>query len=347
MDIPTKCFAIVIGAGPNGLYALSKLCDSFPNETIIGIDKGEVCNNFYDYPNVTFHSTFEEIRFDNYIYDSLSLKDRPNTLELLNYYLSYKNDKNLPIYEEMEMTNITKNDDGTYNIKIKYDSRIISIMTKNVILATGMYETPNYLGIQEEKTNEKITHYCFDYNENNFTLIIVGNGNSAADSIIKLIASNKIHWIIRDNNLDIGQRIHSLINDKLRLVLEKYKENITIYYNSTVIDAFGDKLYFQSNDEYHLIEFDKCYLLTGYKIDQKFFKKMGFTFLKGCFKYERASMECQNMPNIYLFGLISCQFCPITRQIKDKLIKDNGLASITNLINNIKRKFTISPSSDL
>ena len=66
---------------------------------------------------------------------------------------------------------------------------------------------------------------------------------------------------------------------------------------------------------------------------------MGFTFLKGCFKYERASMECQNMPNIYLFGLISCQFCPITRQIKDKLIKDNGLASITNLINNIKRKY--------
>ena len=32
-------------------------------------------------------------------------------------------------------------------------------------------------------------------------------------------------------------------------------------------------------------------------------------------------------------------FCPITRQIKDKLIKDNGLASITNLINNIKRKY--------
>ena len=38
MDIPTKCFAIVIESGPNGLYALSKLCDSFPNETIVGID---------------------------------------------------------------------------------------------------------------------------------------------------------------------------------------------------------------------------------------------------------------------------------------------------------------------
>ena len=35
MEVPTKCFILVIGSGPNGLYALSKLKSKFPNEMIM------------------------------------------------------------------------------------------------------------------------------------------------------------------------------------------------------------------------------------------------------------------------------------------------------------------------
>ena len=97
MDIPTKCFAIVIGSGPNGLYALSKLQKTYPNKEVFGIDKGEVLNNFYVYPNVRFHSTIKELGFDNYKYTKHELDYKPDTLDMIDYYLSFKEATNFRI----------------------------------------------------------------------------------------------------------------------------------------------------------------------------------------------------------------------------------------------------------
>ena len=43
----------------------------------------------------------------------------------------------------------------------------------------------------------------------------------------------------------------------LRNILKKYEENITIYYNSIVIDSFDNKFYFKNENNEYLIEFDK------------------------------------------------------------------------------------------
>jgi len=337
MDIPTKCFAIVIGSGPNGLYALSKLQKNYPNEAVFGIDKGEVLNNFYDYPNVRFYSNIKELEFDNYKYTKHELDYIPDTLDMINYYLSFKEAKNLKVYENVEMTKITKNSDKSYNIKVLVNTRTITVNAKNIILTTGIYENPVYLGIQGEKINSKITHYCYEYDDINENIIVVGTGHSAADYIIKSLPNNKIHWVIRKTD-NTFPRIGEKIREKLDFVLNKYSSNLTIYYNSIIIDAFGDKLYFKSNDKENLIEFDKCYLFTGYRINEKFYKKMGFIFVKGCFRYTKFSMET-DFENIYVFGALACQFCPIKQKIEHKLLKDNGLTTIQKILNNIKYRY--------
>lgn len=337
MDIPTKCFAIVIGSGPNGLYALSKLQETYPNEEVYAIDKGEVLNNFYDYPNVRFHSTIKELGFDNYKYSKHEDDYKPDTLDMIDYYLSFKEVKNLKIYENVEMKNISKNTDNSYNVTVLVNTRTININSKNIILATGLYENPVYLGIQGEKTNPKISHYCYDYDDVDENIIVVGSGNSAADYIIKSLPNNKINWIIRNSDKTFP-RIGDIIREKLDFVLNKYSSNLTIYYNSIIIDSFSDKLYFKSDDNENLIEFDKCYLFTGFKINEKFYKKMGFPFVKGCFKYTRFSMET-DFQNVYVFGALSCQFCPIKQKIEHKFLKDNGLTTIQKILNNIQYRY--------
>lgn len=336
MEVPTKCFILVIGAGPNGLYALSKFQEKFPDKIIICIDKGDVCNNYYDYPNVNFHSTFKEICFENYEYNSIEINTRLDTLDVLNYYLSYIENKNLKIYENLEMIDIQKNKTNTYNVKVKNSSRIISITSKNVVLCTGIYDTPVYLGIQGEKTNPKISHYIYDFEETNQNIIVVGNGHSAADCIIGLLQVNTIHWIIKNNN-EFDSNISEYIKNKLKYILKKYEQNIHIYYNSIVIDAFGDKFFFKSKKKECLIEFDKCYLLTGYKINTKFFGEMGFFFVKKCFNYNSETMET-NLKNIYVFGLLSCRWCRHKYIVEEKLLKDNRLEPITKIMNSIQIK---------
>jgi len=342
MEVPTKCFILIIGAGPNGLYAFSKLKAKFPNKTIICIDKGEICNYYYDYPNVIFHSTFKEICFDNYEYNSIEMDARLDTLDVLNYYLSYIKNKNLKIYENLEMIDIIKNKTDTYNIKVKNLSRIFSITSKNVVLSTGIYDTPIYLGIQGEKTNPKISHYLFDFEEINKKIIVVGNGHSATDCIIELLHANTIHWIIKDSNEFHSSKISEYAKNKLKYILKKYAENIQIYYNSIVIDAFDNKFFFKSKKKEYLIEFDKCYLLTGYKINTKFFCEMNFSFFKNCFNYNSETMET-NLKNIYVFGLLSCQWCGKKKIVEEKLLKDNRSKSITKIIDSIyiKNKYFI------
>ena len=336
MEVPTKCFILVIGAGPNGLYALSKLKSQFPNKKIIGIDKGDICNNYYDYPNIEFHSTFDEICFEDYDYNKIDKNARIDTLDVLNYCLKYKNNKNLEIYENLEMIDVQKNKNNTYDVKVSNSSRIISITSKYILLCTGIYSCPVYIGIQGEKTNPNISHYIFEMDEINQNIVVVGNGNSAADCIIGLLPANKIHWIIK-NDTEFNPKLSEFMKNKLKKVLEKYKDNITIYYNSIVIDNFDNKLYFKNKNNEYLIEYDKCYLLTGYRINTKFFSKMGFSFIKNCFNYSSITMET-NLKNIYVFGHLSCQWCGKTNTVEEKLLKDNSLKNITKIMDSIQIK---------
>ena len=218
------------------------------------------------------------MHFDDYNYNKIDKNARIDTLDVLNYCLKYKNNKNLEIYENLEMIDIQKNENNTYDVKVSNSSRIISITSKHILLCTGIYYTPVYLGIQGEKTNPNISHYIFEMDEINQNIVVVGNGNSAADCIIGLLPTNKIHWVIK-NDTEFNPKLSEFMKNKLKKVLEKYEENITIYYNSIVIDNFDNKLYFKNKNNEYLIEYDKCYLLTGYRINTKFFSKMGFSFL--------------------------------------------------------------------
>ena len=172
--------------------------------------------------------------------------------------------------------------------------------------------------------------------EINQNIVVVGNGNSAADCIMGLLPANKIHWVIK-NDTEFNSKLSNHINNKLRNFLKKYEENITIYYNSIVIDSFDNKFYFKNKNNEYLIEYDKCYLLTGYRINTKFFSKMGFSFIKNCFNYSSITMET-NLKNIYVFGHLSCQWCGKTNTVEEKLLKDNSLKNITKILNSIQIK---------
>ena len=77
---------IIIGAGPNGLYASKKLQDQFKGWEIICIDKGNVANNINQYPDVVWHSEMSNLFLPSKINDKIKAHHQPTSDELVNYY---------------------------------------------------------------------------------------------------------------------------------------------------------------------------------------------------------------------------------------------------------------------
>ena len=77
---------IVIGAGPNGIYCFKTLREKFPQKKILLIEKKEIVANIKNYPNLLWHSPFDEICFDN---ENKNNKIHPLNEEVVSYYNDY------------------------------------------------------------------------------------------------------------------------------------------------------------------------------------------------------------------------------------------------------------------
>ena len=150
MQIPNKFQVVIIGGGPIGIACALEAEKKGLSYVIL--EKGCLVNSLYHYPtNMTFFSTSEKLELDNIPF--ISNNPKPGKREALEYYrrIVTNNEVNIHLFEKVVDIKSENDVHTVVSTKTEYQ-------TENVIIATGFYDIPNYLGIPGEEL-PKVSHY--------------------------------------------------------------------------------------------------------------------------------------------------------------------------------------------
>lgn len=315
---------IIIGAGPCGLACGIEAQANGLKYLIV--DKGNITESIRRYPvNMLFFSTSENIEIGNIPF--VSMGTRPTRSEALKYYRKVVNhfDLNLKLFTRIDDLQRNKNDFSLITVNE-------TLKTKKVIIASGYYDVPRYLEIHGE-TMPHVSHYydeAFRYSK--MKAVVVGGANSAIETALDLYRNDVDVTIV--HLLDkLDKRAKYWIVPDLENRIKK--EEVKAYFGHKVVEIYEKSLTIEDlkSGEKKTIDADFVFLMTGYRPDAHFLKKVGI-ILEGKSLIPKLNPDTfeSNIDGIYLGGSI------IGGEETAKIFIENGRLHGKVIIEDIMRK---------
>ena len=292
----SKYDILIIGAGPIGLACGIAVKKAGLNYIIV--EKGCLVNSLYNYPaNMTFFSTSERLEIGGIPF--MSLNNKPNRAEALEYYRRVTQIFQLNVHLFEEVRSVTKADDEKFTVKTSKEI----FETDKIIIATGFYDIPVLMNVPGEELS-KVVHYYKDPHYYAFQkVVVVGSQNSAIDAALETWRKGaEVTMVIREK--EIGERVKYWVRpDIINRIAEG---SIKAYFNSLVLEIRSDEIDIQTPDGPVTIANDFVIAMTGYRPGFDFLRKLGIE-LSGdenlLPSYDTATMETNNK-GIYLAGVV-------------------------------------------
>ena len=291
---------LVIGAGPTGLAcAIEAQRAGF---TAMLVDKGCLCNSLFHYPaHMTFFTTPELLEIGGIPFSSPNQK--PNRNEALEYYRKVAEFYTLDVrqYENVERV---EGGDGDFTVHtMDRFGRMLEHRARKLVIATGYYDLPNYLGIPGEDLS-KVKHY---YHEPHpffgLDVVVIGGKNSAAIAALDLWRHGaKVTLVHR------GAEMHRHVKYWILPDINNRVKNgeIQAHFNSNVANISEDDVTISTPEGEITIANQFCFALTGYHPDFSFIEQLGVKLDEAndrCPMCDPATLESY-VPGIYLAGVI-------------------------------------------
>jgi thioredoxin reductase (NADPH) len=291
---------LVIGAGPTGLAcAIEAQRAGF---TALLVDKGCLCNSLFHYPaHMTFFTTPELLEIGGIPFSSPNQK--PNRNEALEYYRKVAEYYALDVrqYENVERV---QGGDGDFTVHTTDQfGRRLEHRARKLVIATGYYDLPNYLGIPGEDLS-KVKHY---YHEAHpffgLDVVVIGGKNSAAIAALDLWRHGaKVTLVHR------GAEMHRHVKYWILPDINNRVKNgeIQAHFNSNVTNISEDDVTIETREREITIANQFVFALTGYHPDFSFIERLGVKLDEAndrCPVCDPATLE-SNVPGIYLAGVI-------------------------------------------
>lgn len=293
---------LIIGAGPCGLSAAIECSRQGLSSEII--DKHNVVHSIYLYPtHMQFFSTAEMLEIGDVPFTISN--DKPFRHEALAYYRKVSQHFNLKISPYEEALAITKQPDGSFQVKTQRRSGVESIrQAKHVIIATGYFDHPNYIGIPGEDL-DKVTHYFREAHPYaGMKTAIIGGSNSAVDAAMELIrVGAEVTMVYRGE--EVSQNIKPWVRPLFDSLVQKGQ--IQLHLNSRVVQITETAITVLSNQgQESIIENDFVLALTGFRPDRKLLASSGVELNEDMEKplFNPDTMET-NVPGLYVAGVIA------------------------------------------
>lgn len=286
---------IIVGGGPIGIACA--LAAKKKGLSYLILEKGTLVNSLYNYPsNMTFFSTSEKLELDEIPF--ISTNSKPHKQEALEYYrrIVTSNHLKINLFEKVEKIEPGKDLHSITTSKGSYSS-------KNVVIATGFYDIPNYLNVPGEDL-PKVDHY---YGDPHFyatqKTIVVGASNSAVDAALEIYRKGgDVTMVVRGPA--IGERVKYWVKPDIDNRIDE--GSIKAVFNAEIKEIKENEVIISSKEGDQVLENNWVLLLTGYRPNFQFLKDIGITTSddgKRIPQYNSETME-SNIKGIYLAGVI-------------------------------------------
>jgi thioredoxin reductase (NADPH) len=321
---------LVIGAGPTGLAcAIEAQRAGF---TALLVDKGCLCNSLFHYPaHMTFFTTPELLEIGNMPFSSPNQK--PNRNEALEYYRKVAEHYKLDIRQYETVERVDGSDDNFTVHTIDRFGRTLQHRARKLVIATGYYDLPNYLGIPGEDLS-KVKHY---YHEPHpfygLDVLVIGGKNSAAIAALDLWRHGaKVTLVHRGPHMHRHVKYWILpdINNRVK------NGEIKAYFDSNVTNIAEDDVTLSTPAGPLTLANHFVFALTGYHPDFGFIERLGVTLDDAndrCPVCNPTTLE-SNVPGIYLAGVI------VAGERTNEIFIENGRFHGKLIAEDLQRKLT-------
>jgi len=290
---------LVIGAGPTGLACAIEVQKA--GFSVVLVDKGCVCNSLFHYPShMTFFTTPELLEIGNIPFPSPNPK--PSRNEALQYYRLVAAHYKLDVrqYERVERVDGA---DGAFTVHTEDRfGRPGALRTRKLIVSSGYYDLPNYMGIPGEKLSKVFHYYNDPHPYFDMDVVVIGGKNSAAIAALELWRSGaRVTVVYR------GAGVQPHVKYWIKPDLENRIKNgeIKAYFHANAVEITPDAVVIETPEGQKTIKNDFVFAMTGYHPDFSFLESMGVRF-EGPDKLPVCNAETleSNVRGIYLAGVI-------------------------------------------
>lgn len=307
----------IIGGGPSGL-ATAIECTKKGLSYVV-IEKGSLVDAIRRFPmNMVFFTTPDLLEIGEL--PLVCAREKPTRLEALKYYRRVTEFYRLQtkLYETVEGV---RSVNGHYQLSSSFTRGQVgspdAITAGKLIVATGYYDNPNYLGIPGEDL-PKVTHYYTEAHPYyGLDVAVIGGGNSAAETVLDLYRSGvKVRLIHR--GADVSTHIKYWVRPDIKNRISRGE--VESHLETQVVEILADKLVLEKKGgERFTIPNDAVLALTGYQPDYTFLESMGITIDSESGKPNTDPSTCEtNVSGIYLAGGI------VAGRQTNKIFIENG-----------------------
>jgi thioredoxin reductase (NADPH) len=265
----------IIGAGPAGLAAAIAAKKAGLNYAII--EKGVLVNSIYKFPvNMVFFTTPELLEIGGL--PLVSPFEKPTRVEALRYYRRVVDTYDLQIDFGEQVVNVQRetmgNDEqAVFALETRSDKGVRRIRhSRNVVFAIGYFDHPNFIGVPGENLPHVSHYYTESHGFYRKNVVIVGGGNSAAETALELYRSGStVTLIVR------GEQLKPSIKYWVRPDIEnRIKEgSVRGLFNTRVVEIQPTQVIIESDSKREEIPADAVFLLTGYHPDCDLYRRAG------------------------------------------------------------------------
>ena len=290
-----KVDAVIVGGGPCGLSAAIEL-QRIGLKPIV-IEKGNIVNALYNYPtHQTFFSTSEKLAIGDVPFIIEERKPRRN--QALVYYREVVNAHQIQVNRFEKVERVEKKGEGfvVSTSKGQYE-------TPYVVIATGYYDNPNYIGIPGEDL-PKVHHYFKEAHEFFDTdVLVIGGKNSAVDAALELNkAKARVTVVYRGS--EYSPSVKPWVLPEFDACVRNGE--IAMEFESCVTEIREGEVVINARGEERVLKNDFVFAMTGYHPDHDFISAMGVNIddETGRPQFDPETMET-NVENLFIAGVIA------------------------------------------
>lgn len=260
---------VCIGAGPTGLACAMEAKRAGMRALVI--DKGCLCNSIFNYPvNMVFFTTPELLEIGGL--PMVSNGDKPTRLEALKYYRKGAEHYalELGLYEKVLRV---EGHDGAFAV----DTRGISgreerYRGKKIVVATGYYDLPNYMGVPGEHLPHVSHYYTEPHPFWNQDVVVIGGKNSAVESALDLYRNGaRVTLLVRSKEL--GKSLKYWVKPDIENRIKAGQ--IQALFNTRIKEIVREGIVVENDAGVHELKARQVFALTGYHPDYDFIESLG------------------------------------------------------------------------